>query len=764
MSSSLPQKGLVYLLEEGIRDDWSVDGRKEWEADELRNTEVGIVMREATLLPEMTVGQNIEIALRIQKWEGRSKEDIQDRIRLVLACVGMEGCEKVKVSKLTARECRLVTLARALIKDPKILVLETSKPTAKSNDLEAILPLLRQIAKTRLVVIVTEQADEDPEADLVACVKDGKIVKIREKETKHKPNSALRRTEEMKAVREVEKIIPGRSDVRVKRLSARDRIRMSRIFGRKTRFGRRWLIFLFLLMFMASIVTLAAANYDEQTLMTKYFNKYQPKILTGGVEASYSEDGTEWKYLIKAGTYFSDRIRKVAEQTGKDAIPVITGQWLFTYDEGQLDRSYYDTTFAVLKENDPAMFPIARGGFPVQEDEVLISDYLAQVMQVSPGDSITSSMGEYRVCGIYSTVFREHGVDTQPGSGNVIIAEQDDMRYNYAVAVINREALTASVKRAGWLKLSDVEILESAYNDMVIARTETVSEEDLLYGRMPQERDEVLISNRMYRWNRDLFGEEFNEQQFEFTDLHGEEYNGYYSDTINMAEFFPNGIKIVGVCPDQIVGYDPEYDTFVIDYRVSDEVFEELRDAYLSDYIYEGYLLDCTDVTDYRDLVQTAVEQGYQFDESFAGGIQELRELSEPWLRGFWWITAGLGVISVLCMMAHARTSVRENESGIRMLRSIGVSVKDIASAFTFRFFMAAVRAAAYVALITGVAIWALNFLIREETRGIYIEVLGWLPVFTRVLIVGALVLTLIACMTTKRRLNRKKTAKAQFS
>ena len=132
---------------------------------------------------------------------------------------------------------------------------------------------MQQIAKTRLVVIVTEQvnipgqADENSPFDLVACVQAGKIVKVQEKETKHKQNFALRRTEEMKAVREVEKTITGRSDVRAKRLSLRDRICMSHRFGRKNRADRRGLIFLFMLMFLAAIVTLTAEKYNEQELI-----------------------------------------------------------------------------------------------------------------------------------------------------------------------------------------------------------------------------------------------------------------------------------------------------------------------------------------------------------------------------------------------------------------------------------------------------------------------------------------------------------------
>ncbi len=770
MSSSLPQKGLICLLEEGIDEDWSVDGRKEWEADELRNTDIGIVLREAALIPQMTVSQNIEIALRIQKWEGRSREDIRDRVDRVLTFVGLEHCEKVKASKLTARECRLVAFARALIKDPRILLIEEPKQNSNTGTIEEILPLLQQIAKTRLVVIVTEQvnipgqADENSPFDLVACVQAGKIVKVQEKETKHKQNFALRRTEEMKAVREVEKTIPGRSDVRAKRLSLRDRICMSHRFGRKNRADRRGLIFLFMLMFLAAIVTLTAEKYNEQELITKYFNKYQPMVLAGGIESSYSEGGEEWKTLIKSGPYYSDRIRKVAEQTGKEAIPVITEQWLFTYEGDQLNRSYYDATFAALKENDPTLFPIAEGGFPKSEDEALISDYLAQVLQVSLGDPITSSMGEYRVCGIYSTDFTEHGVDTQLQFSSGTSAEQTERRYYYAVVVIDREALTARMRHAEWLKLTDAEIFENAYRDMVIAGTDSVSERDLLYGRMPQERDEILISNQMYLWNRDLFDADFLDQPFELVNWHAKEYNGYYSDSMNMEEFFPTGVKVVGVCPDSVVGYDPEYDTHVIDYRISDEAFEEIRQAYLSDYLYDGYLLNCVDVTDYRDLVQEATQLGYRFDESFTDGIHELKEMSKQWLQGFWLITAGLGVISVLCMMAHARISVRGNESEIRMLRSLGVSGKDFVSAFTFRHFMSAVRAAVYSGLIAWGAIWTLNFLIREGVEGAYIEVFDWQPAYTWTLIVGALVLTVTARVAAKQRLRNKKTQKARFS
>jgi len=756
MATSLPKTGLICLLEDRIDEDWRVGDRKEWEADELRNTDIGIVLREAALIPQMTVSQNIEIALRIQKWEGRSREDIRDRVERVLTFVGLEHCEKVKASKLTARECRLVAFARALVKDPRILVLEPPKPSAKLNDLEEVLPLLCQIAKTRLVVIVTdpasapEQADENSIFDLVARVQAGKIVKVQEKVVKQKPNSAQRRAEEMKAVREVEKIIPGRSDVHAKRLSVIDRIRMSRHFARRNRAGRRGLIFLLLLMFLAAIVTLTVKSFDGQPLIVKYLNKYQPRFLTGEIVTGYFEDGIEWEDSIKSGPYYLDRIREVAVQTGKEAIPVITEQWLFTDESDPARSGYYGATFAVLEENDPALFSIAEGSFPEQKNEILISDYLAQELQVSLGDPITSSMGEYHICGIYSTDFNERDDHTRSKFESGTSAEQMERKYNYAMVVIDREALTASVKQAGWLKLRGAEFLESLYGYTMIAGLETISEEDLVYGRMPRERNEVLISYKMYQYNIDLFEAGSIEKQFEFADIHAKRYNGYYSERLNLADFFPEGVTIVGVCSDRAVGYDVEYDSSIISYRVSNEVFEEIRDAYLSDYIFDGYLLNCSDVTDYKELAQTATDQGYRFDVSFLDDLYYLKDLKEPVLTYCWWILAPLSVIAFLCMIAYARASVSGNQSEIRMLRALGVYGKDIVSAFTFRSFMIAVRAAAYSALIALAAIWTLNFMIRESVVGGYVDILDWQPDILWMLLTGVFVLTVTGHVVAK--------------
>ncbi len=151
-----------------------VDGKdiSSYNARELtayRRDDIGFVFQFYNLITNLTALENVELALQICRDPLPAKR--------VLVDVGLEGRMKNFPAQLSGGEQQRVSIARALAKNPKLLLCDEPTGALDYNTGKAILKLLQDMCRERgmTVIVITHNQAIAPMADRVIKIKNGKV-------------------------------------------------------------------------------------------------------------------------------------------------------------------------------------------------------------------------------------------------------------------------------------------------------------------------------------------------------------------------------------------------------------------------------------------------------------------------------------------------------------------------------------------------------------------------------------------------------------
>lgn len=145
---------------------------RDW--DSYRNHTIGFVFQSYNLIPHQTVLSNVELALTIS---GVSKSERKKRAIEALEKVGLGNQLHKKPNQMSGGQMQRVAIARALINDPDILLADEPTGALDSETSVQVMELLKEVAKDRLVVMVTHNPELAEEyATRIVKVRDGKII------------------------------------------------------------------------------------------------------------------------------------------------------------------------------------------------------------------------------------------------------------------------------------------------------------------------------------------------------------------------------------------------------------------------------------------------------------------------------------------------------------------------------------------------------------------------------------------------------------
>ncbi len=140
--------------------------------DAYRNTFIGFIFQEYNVLDDFTVGANIGLALELQ-----GKKATDEKINEILEQVDLLNYAKRKPNELSGGQKQRVAIARALVKEPQIIMADEPTGALDSNTGKQIFDTLKELSKTKLVLIVSHDRDfAERYADRIVELSDGKIL------------------------------------------------------------------------------------------------------------------------------------------------------------------------------------------------------------------------------------------------------------------------------------------------------------------------------------------------------------------------------------------------------------------------------------------------------------------------------------------------------------------------------------------------------------------------------------------------------------
>lgn len=144
---------------------------RDW--DSYRNHSIGFVFQSYNLIPHQTVLANVELALTIGGMSGKAKKS---KAVDMLRRVGLGDHIYKRPNQLSGGQMQRVAIARALINDPDILLADEPTGALDTDTSVQIMELLKDVAKDRLVVMVTHNPElAEKYSTRIVRIRDGRL-------------------------------------------------------------------------------------------------------------------------------------------------------------------------------------------------------------------------------------------------------------------------------------------------------------------------------------------------------------------------------------------------------------------------------------------------------------------------------------------------------------------------------------------------------------------------------------------------------------
>lgn len=403
-----PDDGAIYIEDRDIKTFSNGD------LNNYLNSYLGFVFQEYNILKDLNLYQNISLPLEMQ---GYSKKEIKEKVDKILVEVDLEQYRKRKINQLSGGQRQRIAIARALIKDPKMIIADEPTGNLDANTSASIFEIFKKLSQDRLIIIVTHDEESAYEyGDRIIHISDGQLIKD--------TNPSLASTN-------VEKLELKKASVPLK---TSIKLSLKNVWKKRFRFLVMTIICALSLAFLSftlelsddklrqNIYTAVDAGYTYTTIQkaTQLPDDY--------IKTSFYDD------------YIGNSLPLNSYELIKDEYPELTVHQyqnvninLVGLDDERADNFYRGVVEYLVKYDDTNNYQLVAGREPVDgAHEILITDYLASMFMYynlygevnSINDYIgkyiqLSSSSYYKITGIieadyqkWSSFSKEENVDT----------------------------------------------------------------------------------------------------------------------------------------------------------------------------------------------------------------------------------------------------------------------------------------------------------------------------------------------------------------
>jgi len=153
----------------------TVSGLDQKKRNLVRQRKIGFIFQSYNLIPVLTARENVALALQLVK--GLGEKEIAERTSRILAEVGLAGMEDRKPSQLSGGQQQRVSIARALVKEPPVILAHEPTANLDSKTGKEILALMRELNEKHRTTFVF--STHDPmvmeQARILVKLHDGEI-------------------------------------------------------------------------------------------------------------------------------------------------------------------------------------------------------------------------------------------------------------------------------------------------------------------------------------------------------------------------------------------------------------------------------------------------------------------------------------------------------------------------------------------------------------------------------------------------------------
>lgn len=721
----LPDKGLVFVMGESgsgkttllnvlsgldradegslTIGDVCTDSFSEQEWDRARNKHMGIVFQNFNLMEDQTVWENVRLPLSVL--DIPQKEHDQ-RVREVLAYVGLEDLAQRRPTQLSAGQKQRVAIARALVKRPDILLADELTGNLDYENSRIVFELLQDISAFCLVLVITH----DREAafrygDRILHLHHGQIVGDTDNTAmkelsrrKHRvqitDDGGYRDEEQERFLGEIDfrdavlraaERAGERGETRtavtfhfdfdtkerdIRRISWEQEHRIKRLSKRQL-FAHGWanmkkrklrLVLTVTLLSFVSMLCLTMGLICTNDYVRVLSGHLEEEGIRGAAVYRLVQQTDEKGDVREVESYTGEEVyQTLTETVGEDRVLKVVDDISLYLGEGEAFRGV-DVEGVVYTPLVPQIMTV-QGAWPGEPNEVAVDASAADELGITeedlPCDTLDMDGMPLRIVGIVGS--------SSLGDRAYSVVHS---RYPETQKALERLECNANDLTMG------VAVSEFAESRRVMAARSLMEQAGgfLVYGSMPREKQDVLISADV-AMQLGYEGDDAFPIAMRVPDLYHDKHQGIYKDRMNFHDLMGNRVRIVGV-------YDlEEREGYLPDILIEDALFREAMDRYY-EYFYPREYVVCFSPEEQYEQLTALTGKGYRLDMSVADTVYSFRQLTDDFGGVLMMAVLVCFLMAVAQMISYISYNISDHGKKIGIMRSVGVESRDIFGIF----------------------------------------------------------------------------------